>query len=189
MKNFIAEDNPVLRQQAEPVTFPLSDEELKLIEDMRQFLINSQDEEIAEKYELRSGVGVAAPQLGVSKQIFAVYLPEYNDEGEEIGTLLDEIFINPKIVRESVKKIALPEGEGCLSVRRFVPGYVPRSKRITIEYQDTNGDTQQAQFKDMPAIVTQHEYDHLKGILFYDRIDEENPFKHDELSILDKEEV
>lgn len=187
MKDFIEEDDPVLRQPANPVVFPLDEEERNLIKEMRQFLINSQDDELAEKYDLRSGVGVAAPQLGVSKQIFVAYLPEYDEAGNIVGTQLDNVFINPKIIRESIKKVALPEGEGCLSVRRSVPGYVPRSKRITLQYQDIDGETHQVRLQNMPAIVTQHEFDHLKGILFYDRIDKENPFNDEKLTLLDTE--
>lgn len=184
MKDFIAEEDPRLREHAEEVTFPLSEEEKTLIDEMRTFLINSQTPEIAEEYGLRAGVGVAAPQLGINKQIFAVYLTELDEEGEVVDTIIDEIFINPKITRHSVKQAALPEGEGCLSVRRSVPGLVPRPRRVTLTYQDPEGDEYEVKLRDYEAIVVQHELDHLKGILFYDHINDQNPWQADDNTVV-----
>ncbi|AXY25194.1 peptide deformylase [Suicoccus acidiformans] len=185
MKDFIAENNPILRQEAEPVSFPLDEETQELITEMREFLINSQDDEIAEKYGLRAGVGLAAPQLGVSKQIFAVYLVEYTDEGERGDTIIDQIFINPKIKSHAVQKAALRDGEGCLSVPHDVPGFVPRPRRVTLEYRDEHGEVHTVKLRDYEAIVVQHEMDHLKGILFYDHIDADQPWRQgDDLTII-----
>lgn len=184
MKNFAAEDDPILREVSEPVQFPLSEEDEKLIEEMREFLINSQTPEIAEKYNLRPGVGVAAPQLGVSKQIFAIYLTEFDEDGNVTDVIIDEVFINPRILKHSVKKAALSEGEGCLSVPRSVPGLVPRPRRVTFEYQDIEGDFYEVKLSDYEAIVTQHEIDHLKGILFYDHINPEKPWEADDNTIV-----
>lgn len=184
MKNFAAEDDPILREVAEPVQFPLSEEDEKLIEEMREFLINSQTPEIAEKYNLRPGVGVAAPQLGVSKQIFAIYLTEFDEDGNVTDVIIDEVFINPRILKHSVKKAALSEGEGCLSVPRSVPGLVPRPRRVTFEYQDIEGVFYEVKLIDYEAIVTQHEIDHLKGILFYDHINPEKPWEADDNTIV-----
>lgn len=185
MKDFVPEDHPVLRATAEEVTFPLSSEDLQLVEDMRTFLINSQDEEIAEKYQLRAGVGLAAPQLGISKQIFAIYIKDFDENGEEIEPLVDEIVINPQIISHSVAQVALKDGEGCLSVNREVPGYVPRPKRATIKYFDKEGQEYTVRLRDYEAIVFQHEYDHLKGIMFYDHINRTQPWhKPEDLSIL-----
>ncbi|MDT3391881.1 MAG: peptide deformylase, partial [Bacillota bacterium] len=71
---------------------------------------------------------------------------------------------------------ALSEGEGCLSVDRDVPGYVVRHDRITLRYYDIDGNQHKIRLKNYPAIVCQHEIDHLHGILFYDHIDHEHPF-------------
>ena len=68
MNDIIREGNPTLRAVAEDVTFPLSDEDIILGEKMMQFLRNSQDPVIAEKMGLRGGVGLAAPQLDISKR-------------------------------------------------------------------------------------------------------------------------
>ena len=73
MKDIIREGNPTLRAVAEEVTFPLSDQEIILGEKMMQFLKHSQDPVMAEKMGLRGGVGLAAPQLDISKRIIAVW--------------------------------------------------------------------------------------------------------------------
>jgi len=75
---------------------------------------------------------------------------------------------------------ALAEGEGCLSVDRDIPGYVPRHDRITLRYQDVDGTSHKLRLKNYPAIVCQHEIDHLNGILFFDHINMEHPFQADD---------
>ena len=100
MKDIVLEGHPALRKRAEKISFPLSDDLQHLAKEMLEFLHNSQDEEIAAKYELRAGVGLAAPQLGKEIQMIALLIPGYEDE----PALLDEVWINPRILRESVKK-------------------------------------------------------------------------------------
>lgn len=185
MKDIIEEGHPTLRSIAEPVEFPLSDELKETALKMHEFLVNSQNDEIAEKYGLRAGVGLAAPQINVNKQIFAVHLMEYDEDGNEAGTILSEIMFNPKLISHSVQKIALRDGEGCLSVNREVKGYVPRPKRIKLTYQDMDGVEHELRLRDFEAIVAQHELDHLKGVFFYDHINAENPFfQGDDLELL-----
>ncbi len=70
----------------------------------------------------------------------------------------------------------LQGGEGCLSVDREVPGYVPRYTRITVKATSINGEEVKLRLKGLPAIVFQHEIDHLNGVMFYDHINKENPF-------------
>jgi peptide deformylase len=173
MKNIIREGNPILRQRANKVEFPLSPEDKKLAQDMMEFLENSQNEEIAEKYGLRAGVGLAAPQLAVSKRMTAVLVPGVEKEQDP---LFKHVLINPTILSESVQMVALGEGEGCLSVDREVPGYVPRHNRIKLRWYDLDGNEHQARLNGYEAIVVQHEIDHLNGILFYDHINKNNPF-------------
>ncbi len=173
MKNIIREGNPILRQRANKVEFPLSPEDKKLAQDMMEFLENSQNEEIAEKYGLRAGVGLAAPQLAVSKRMTAVLVPGTTEEQDP---LFKHVLINPTILSESVQMVALGEGEGCLSVDREVPGYVPRHNRIKLRWYDLDGNEHQARLNGYEAIVVQHELDHLNGVLFYDHINKNNPF-------------
>ena len=94
---------------------------------------------------------------------------------EEEEAILDEVWINPRIMRESVKKACLKDGEGCLSVNREVPGIVLLPERITVKYQDVNGDEFVRTLNDYEAIVVQHEIDHLNGVMFYDHINQTQP--------------
>lgn len=141
---------------------------------MLQYLKNSQDPEIAEKYGLRPGIGLAAPQINVSKRMIAVHVTD------EKGKLYSYGLFNPKIVSHSVEQSYLTSGEGCLSVDREVLGYVPRYARIRVKGVDLEGNEVDLRLKGLVAIVFQHEIDHLNGIMFYDRINKENPFKEPE---------
>ncbi|MGE9834606.1 peptide deformylase [Streptococcus orisratti] len=179
MDDIIREGNPTLRTVAADVTFPLSDEDIILGEKMMQFLKNSQDPVMAEKMGLRGGVGLAAPQLDISKRIIAVLVPNPEDEEgnpPKEAYSLQEVMYNPKVVAHSVQDAALADGEGCLSVDRLVEGYVVRHSRVTVEYFDKNGDKHKIKLKGYNSIVVQHEIDHTNGIMFYDRINEKNPF-------------
>lgn len=170
MKDIIREGHPTLRERAEEVGFPLSAEDKKLAEELMEYVVNSQNEEMIEKYDLRPGVGIAAPQVNVTKRIFAIHFDE--DSGEDLSI----IAVNPKIVSHSVEKSYLASGEGCLSVDRSVPGYVPRYARITIKTFDLDGNEYKLRLKGLPAIAFQHELDHLNGVMFYDHINPDNPF-------------
>ncbi|MFA9414404.1 MULTISPECIES: peptide deformylase [unclassified Streptococcus] len=183
MTDIIREGNPTLRATAEPVSLPLSDEDIILGEKMLQFLKNSQDPVISEKMGLRAGVGLAAPQLDISKRIIAALVPNPEDaDGNppKEAYALDVIMFNPKIVAHSVQNAALSDGEGCLSVDRPIEGYVPRHARVTIDYIDKNGQNQRLKLRGFNSIVVQHEIDHLNGIFFYDRINKANPFEEPE---------
>ena len=81
------------------------------------------------------------------------------------------------IISESVKRAALDVGEGCLSVDEDVPGFVPRANRITVRYQNEQGETKTLKLRDYPAIVFQHEIDHLHGHLYYDHINMTAPWE------------
>ena len=189
MDDIIREGNPTLRAVAEDVTVPLSDQEIILGEKMMQFLHHSQDPVMAEKLGLRGGVGLAAPQLDISKRIIAVLVPNPEDaDGNppKEAYSLQEVMYNPKVVAHSVQDAALGDGEGCLSVDRNVPGYVVRHARVTVEYFTKDGEKKRIKLKGYNSIVVQHEIDHTNGIMFYDRINPNNPFEIKEgLLILD----
>lgn len=180
MDDIIREGNPTLRAVAEDVTFPLSDQEIILGEKMMQFLHHSQDPVMAEKLGLRGGVGLAAPQLDISKRIIAVLVPNPEDADgtpPKEAYSLQEVMYNPKVVAHSVQDAALGDGEGCLSVDRNVPGYVVRHARVTVEYFTKDGEKKRIKLKGYNSIVVQHEIDHTNGIMFYDRINPNNPFE------------
>ena len=175
MKDIIKDGNKTLRMKAKQVNFPLSEKDKKLAKELMKYLIDSQDPIIADKHQLRAGVGLAAPQVNISKQMAAVLVPPLNDD-ESDSPLFKDIIINPIILSHSIQEAALAEGEGCLSVDKNILGYVPRYNKITLEYQNINGETKKIKLKGYPAIVCQHEIDHLNGILFYDHINKNNPF-------------
>lgn len=170
MKDIIRDGHPTLRKVAEEVPLPPSDEDKKILESLIEYLKNSQDPEIAKEYGLRPGIGLAAPQINVSKRMIAVHVEDEN------GKLYSYALFNPKIVSHSVQKAYLTSGEGCLSVDRSIPGYVPRYARVTVKGFDSEGKEIKLRLKGLPAIVFQHEIDHLNGIMFYDHINKENPF-------------
>jgi len=181
MKDIVRDGDPVLRKVAEKVQFPLSDEDKALADNMMEYLVKSQDEEYAEKHQLRACVGLAAPQVGVSKMMASVLVPNEEDPDKP---LLKMTLINPVIIRNSVQRAALSEGEGCLSVDKDVPGFVPRADRITIKYDDFDGNSQTLRVRDYPAIVCQHEIDHLNGHLYYDKISKTAPFELDPSTVV-----
>lgn len=171
MKDIVREGHPALRKTAKEVVMPPSEEDIHTLKKMLEFLKNSQDEELCKKYNLRPGVGLAAPQLGITKRMIAVHFEDINGKTYSYG------LFNPKIMSHSVEQAYLAAGEGCLSVDRPVEGYVPRYARITIKATDLEGNEIKLRLKDYAAIVFQHEIDHLNGIMFYDHINENHPFK------------
>lgn len=170
MDDIVREGHPALRQVTETVDLPPTAEEKNTLQDMLTFLKNSQDEETCTKYKLRPGVGIAAPQLNINKQMVALHFTDHKDKLYSYG------LFNPKIISHSVEKAYLAGGEGCLSVDRNVEGYVPRYARVTIKATDLEGKDVKLRLRDYAAIVFQHELDHLNGIMFYDHINEKNPF-------------
>jgi peptide deformylase len=183
MKDVVRDPNPVLRATAKKLTFPLTAEQKQLAHDLMEYLVISQDEEANAKYHLRPGVGLAAPQVDQSLAMTAVLIPdEEGDDGDKI--FMKEVLVNPRVISNSVQNAALAEGEGCLSVDDEHPGYVVRHARVTIEYYNLDGEKKKIRLKNYPAIVCQHEIDHLNGILFYDHISKEHPLEMDPDGIL-----
>lgn len=172
MNQILDERDPKVRKENTDVTFPMDKNDIKMIDEMLDYLYNSQLEDVAEKLNLRPGMGLAAPQVGINKNFFVVC------HEEEPGVFQDYVLINPKIISNSEELIYAETGEGCLSVNREVEGIVPRYARITIAGQDINGNPLKIRAREELAIAFQHEYDHLQGILFYDHIDPKNPYKN-----------
>jgi peptide deformylase len=175
MCDILDEKEKILRTVSEEVKFPLTKKDKKTINDMIEMLTNSQIPELAEKYDLRPGMGLAAVQLGIKKRYFVV-VHEYDE-----GKFDNYVIINPKIVSTSEEMIYVGEGEGCLSVNRETCGIVPRHARITLEAYDEDGNKIRVRGREELAIAFQHEIDHLNGIMFTDRIDKKDPFKNKDL--------
>ncbi|PLR75846.1 peptide deformylase [Bacillus sp. V3-13] len=171
MDDIIRDGHPGLRQTAEEVQMPPSEEDKKILNSLLEYVKNSQDPETSVRYNLRPGIGLAAPQINVGKRMIAVHVTD------EKGELHSHALFNPKIVSHSVEKSYLTAGEGCLSVDEPIPGYVPRYARVTVKGFDIDGTEVKLRLKGLVAIVFQHEIDHLNGIMFYDHIDKKDPFK------------
>ena len=122
----------------------------------------------------QNGIGLAAPQIGVSKAIFIILkeiadlktdtLPE-NTEGDKIRKKEVLVFVNPQIIKHSRKTELM--NEGCLSVPGIY-GNIKRFRQITLEAADENGNKIRRGAGGLLAQVFQHECDHLKGALFID---------------------
>lgn len=171
-KDILDEKDKRLHQKSDEVIFPLSNEDLKTIDEMIEYLTNSQIEDLATKYDLRPGMGLAACQVGILKRYFVV-VHEY-----ETGKFKNYILINPKMISHSIEEVYVDNGEGCLSVNREVEGIVPRYARVTVKAQDRNGKPITIRGREELAIALQHELDHLDGIVFVDKIDKKNPYKN-----------
>lgn len=169
------EKDKILRTISKEVVFPLDEETKQTIYDAITYLEMSQDDDIASKYNLRAGMGLAFIQMGIPKRIFVIA-----NKDEDTGTFEEHIIINPIITSQSEELVYVGEGEGCLSVNRPVDGIVPRHARITVSYNDIDGNKKQVRVREDIAIAFQHEIDHLNGILFVDKIDKKNPYKNKE---------
>ena len=114
-----------------------------------------------------SGVGLAAPQIGLSIRLFIVDThPFFEDDTDQINPI-KEVFINPCIIEETGEISDF--NEGCLSIPNLRED-VSRKSIIKIQYFDSNFNKQEKIFDGISARVIQHEYDHLNGVLFIDHL-------------------
>jgi peptide deformylase len=151
--------NTVLTSEAKRIT--QFDKKLAvLIGNMKETLITTTNPK---------GVGLAAPQIGEPWQVFIIKPTEKS----AIRT-----FINPEIVHKENAVDELKESkdkklEGCLSIPK-IWGKVTRFASVTLTYQDENGERHEELFTGFPAVIIQHETDHLHGTLFTHRVIEQN---------------
>ncbi len=113
-----------------------------------------------------SGVGLAAPQVGKSIRLFVTDAKPFEEDEPELSTF-KKVFINPLILDEEGDPWTF--NEGCLSI----PGIredVNRCAFVHLQYMDENFNQQQEVFKGLAARIIQHEYDHIEGILFTDKL-------------------
>jgi len=149
--------NPLLRKKAEPVA--LADASIKkLLKDMEETMYAEE------------GIGLAAPQVGVSKRVLIVNVPaNVGVNGDLIEGIEPEpdlfFMINPEIVSASDDFATCQEG--CLSVpKQYAP--VMRPARVIVRYINEAGKTLEHEFKNLQSACVQHEIDHLDGKLFVD---------------------
>lgn len=170
-KDILDENKKILRTKSTDVIFPMKQDDLNNINLMIEYLINSQIEDMCQKYKLRPGMGLAAIQLGVPKRYFVIV-----HEAED-SKFTNYVIVNPQIISASDEMIYVDSGEGCLSVNRNVEGIVPRHARVTVEGFNIDGKKIKIRAREELAVAFQHEIDHLNGIIFTDLIDKEDPFK------------
>ena len=150
MSDFIALPNKRIRQtSAEVKDFGQSLQ--KLIDGLVKISLAQKDP---------PALGMAAPQIGVFKRVFVALIRNKFKP-----------FVNPKIIKFTKEETALLEG--CFSVSGIY-GHVMRPSEIDIEAQDRYGKPQKTHLKGLPAKIFQHEFDHLSGRLFVDRVREQN---------------
>ncbi len=177
-KDITKEGTPSLREKSTPVKLPISKEDLEVLRGLYEYEKISQNDELVKQYGIRPGVGIASPQVGVNKRMFAIEFDDFLNNNKHYQYAV----INPEIVERSKELTYLPLGEGCLSVDRETHGIVPRPNKIVVKTWIYDFEHDKAQFKTLrlegyPAIVFQHEYDHLDGILFVDKLTSEEELK------------
>jgi peptide deformylase len=145
LRNVVEEGDEILRKKAREVT-EIDDRIRTLVQDMAETMIASH------------GVGIAAPQVGILKQIFLAVPDSEEDE-------TPMVFINPQIIEEDGSQTG---EEGCLSVPGMV-GTVTRPAYVKLKALDIEGNERIYEFTDFAAVVICHEYDHLKGVLYTDK--------------------
>ncbi len=145
----------VLRKKAKKVKDIKSEETQKLISNMLTCV---------KKF---NGVGLAAPQVFISKQIMIIS-SKPNERYPHAPSMKDTVIINPKIIKKSKK--TNKDWEGCLSIPG-IRAQVPRSNKIKIQYENSEGKRKTKTFKGFLARVFLHEYDHLIGLVFIDRVE------------------
>jgi peptide deformylase len=148
--------SPILRQPALPIDNPQDPSVQALINRMLEMM------------EQAGGVGIAAPQVGVSLQLVIVAsrpTPRYPDAPEMVPTPM----LNPRLVAHA--QDTEKGWEGCLSVPG-IRGLVPRYTSVMIAYLDRAGQAQEQMLDGFVARIFQHEYDHLQGVVFIDRVEQ-----------------
>ena len=152
----IAYGDPVLKRKADEIEKDYPNLQ-KLIKDMFKTMYKA------------NGVGLAAPQIGKSIRLFIVDASPFS-EGEEGDPSCDgfiRVYINPVIYEETGKEWGMEEG--CLSIPN-IREEVCRKPNVKIEYFDENWELYEEELTGFPARVVQHEYDHIEGTLFTDKI-------------------
>jgi peptide deformylase len=149
--------HPVLRKKASEV-------DLKKISDpfFQKFI-----DDMIETMREYNGIGLAAPQVHESIRVCVIELPTENPRYKIKEGANLQVFINPKV--KILTKKTDENWEGCLSVPGM-RGYVSRPNHIFVEYYDREGQKKELEAKGFLAVVIQHEFDHLDGILYVDKV-------------------
>ncbi len=156
--------NPILRKISEPVT----KKDIQTA-DFQRFI-----DDMIETMRDEDGLGLAAPQVHVSKQVVVIESLE-DDRSPEAPPFPLLVLVNP--VFKYLSKELRTGWEGCLSLDNL-RGKVPRSRAVRLEALDRNGNPVLLDWEEFPAVVLQHEIDHLRGHLFVDRMKDMSTLTH-----------
>ena len=156
--DIILEGDPRLRQKATKIR-AVDDALRRLAADMHETMLAA------------SGVGLAAPQVGIGRRLIVVHVPEnYDQEGEPATTLS---LVNPEIVKAHGCVVGM---EGCLSIPGWI-GEVPRAEQVTVKAIGLDNRPVRLKARGWVARVLQHEIDHLDGILYVDRVEDKTTLR------------
>lgn len=147
--------DPILRKKADPI--------IEVTPDIKKLI-----EEMIETMDACDGIGLAAPQIYHSIRLFVIRVPIEKDENR-YGAGEVKVFINPHLSLHSEETWKAPEG--CLSIPT-IRSLVERPKEVTVEYTSIEGKPIQERVSGWQARVIMHEYDHIEGILFIDRLEQ-----------------
>nr|WP_192901181.1 peptide deformylase [Okeania hirsuta] len=147
--------NEILRRQAQPVNNIWDKNLQQIIDNLIATVIET------------NGVGIAAPQVSISDRLFIV-ASRPNLRYPNAPKMEPTAMINPRLISHSEDRVK--GWEGCLSVPG-IRGLVPRYRVINVEYTNREGKLQRQELTDFVARIFQHEYDHLEGLVFLDRVE------------------
>lgn len=149
--------HPLLRKKARELS----------VEEIKSAWFKTLISDMVETMHSEEGVGIAAPQIGESVRVSVIEFEGDNERYPEMGDQGLSIFVNPviKVLNEDTEGF----WEGCLSVPGL-RGYVERPKKVSVEYYDERGIKKDLVAEGFLAIVLQHEFDHLDGVLYIDRV-------------------
>lgn len=150
-------ENPILRKVAEPIKTSEWKQYVKIGKEMLKYI----------KDPDHGGVGLAAPQIGISKRLCIVSLLRDRDD-ENFQTLM---MFNPEIF-EHGEEVTTEFIEGCLSLPKTKKGYVARYDEIKLRYYDEKMKEKTLKLSGLAAVIVQHEIDHLDGVLYIDKLTE-----------------
>jgi|TARA_B100001094_G_scaffold120015_1_gene115707 peptide deformylase len=154
----LAYGDPILKLKASNISIGENNDLGSLIKDLWETMYNA------------NGVGIAAPQIGISKAIFVADFSYFKDEEsfrEQELINMQQVFINPEIIKETGSNFTFPEG--CLSIPNISENVI-RKEKIRIKFLDKKLESKEMNCSGIIARVIQHEFDHLQGILFTDKL-------------------
>lgn len=162
VKSILRLGDPILRRVADPIDDPTAPDVQALIQDMQETLAEA------------GGIGIAAPQIGISRRVILFSVPESRaTDDPDDGACPLTALINPAI--EPVDDTRVHAWEGCLSIPGM-NGEVARWQRIRVTGETPEGQSWNAVVAGWRARVLQHEIDHLDGVLYVDRLDDPTRF-------------